>query len=62
MKFYSALLAISVVAGSIMPTLPSFASFKSNLPQPVAATEQVNPPPSPAPEPEPVPHRGKGRR
>ena len=54
MKFYSALLAIFVVAGSIMPNLPSLASFKSNLPQTVAATEQENPPPEP--------HRGQSRR
>lgn len=56
MKFYSTLLAIPVMAASIMPSL---ASFKDNLPQKtVVATEQVNP----SPEPETVPHRGKGRR
>jgi hypothetical protein len=60
MKFYSTLLAIPVMAASIMPSL---ATFKDNPPQKiVVAAEQVNSPQSPAPEPEPVPHRGKGRR
>lgn len=60
MKFYSTLLAIPVMAASMMPSLTS---FKSNLPQKiVVVAEQVNPPQSPAPEPEPVPHRGVGRR
>ncbi len=60
MKFYSTLLAIPVMAASIMPSQDN---FKGNLPRKiVVVAEQVNPPQSPAPEPEPVPHRGKGRR
>jgi hypothetical protein len=62
MKFYSTLLAIPVMAASIMPSL---ASFPSNPPQKMVASEQitlsaeqVNPPT----DPEPIPHRGAGRR
>lgn len=60
MKFYSALLAIPVMAASIMPSL---ANFKDNPPQKmvvaeqiILSAEQVNPPT------EPQPYRGQGRR
>ncbi len=66
MKFYSTLLAIPVMAASIMPSL---ANFPNNPPQKIVVAEQitlsaekVNPPADPDPEPEPVPHRGAGRR
>ena len=60
MKFYSTLLAIPVMAASIMPSL---ASFASNPPQKIVVVEQITPraekvnPPT-----EPQPHRGQGRR
>ncbi len=62
MKFYSTLLAIPVIAASMMPSQDN---FKSNPPQKIVVAEQitlsaekVNPPT----DPEPVPHRGVGRR
>jgi len=51
MKFYSGLLAIALIAASIMP---SPASFFSNPHQAVATVKHENPPPKP--------HRGQGRR
>lgn len=67
MKFYSELLAIPVMAASIMPSL---ASFPSNPPEKIVPAEQITlsakkvnlAPPEPQPEPESVPHRGSSRR
>ena len=51
MKFYSLLVAMSLMAGFSTPT-PAISP--SNPSQTVAATEHSNPPPEP--------HRGQGRR
>ncbi|MHC5823456.1 MAG: hypothetical protein ACYT04_48390 [Nostoc sp.] len=52
MKFYSALLAIALIAGSIVPSL---ASSPKNPSEKTSATEQVNPPINSKP------FRGRGR-
>ncbi|MBD2560482.1 MULTISPECIES: hypothetical protein [Nostoc] len=60
MKFYSTLLAIPVMAASIMPSL---ASFKENLPQKIVVAEQITLSAEKVNSPtKPEPHRGQSRR
>ncbi|OYE00364.1 hypothetical protein [Nostoc sp. 'Peltigera membranacea cyanobiont' 232] len=60
MKFYSTLLAIPVMAASVMPSL---ASFKDNPPQNIVVAEQITLSAEKVNSPtEPEPHRGQGRR